>query len=263
MHRIGAVSYLNTKPLIEGLAGDPQARLILDLPSRLSHLLETDQIDVGLIPIVDYLRQPALSLIPGISIACDGPVLSVMIFSRVPMDRVRTLACDEGSQTSVALARLLFARRFGAIPDGRPFPLFAKAESILEDAVLLIGNRALCAELPDFPYCWDLGLEWKRETGLPMVFAVWAAVPAAPVERIGSLLKKAKERGLARCARLAHEGSIELGIDGALCRRYLEQIIRFDLGPAECQAIARFAALSLAHGLIAKGYNRNHELLSA
>lgn len=263
MHRIGAVSYLNTKPLIEGLANEPEARLILDLPSRLSALLETGRIDVGLIPIVDYLRQPGLSLIPGISISCDGPVLSVMIFSRVPLDQVRTLACDEGSQTSIALARLLFARRFGAIPENRPFPISALPESIDEDAVLLIGNRALCAELPNFPYSWDLGLEWKRETGLPMVFAVWAATPDAQVARIASLLKKAKERGLANCARLAHEGSIELGIDGALCRRYLEQIIRFDLGPLECQAISRFAAMSMANGLIANGYNRNHELLSA
>lgn len=263
MNRIGAVSYLNTRPLIEGLALNPEIELVLDLPSRLSDLLESGAIDVGLIPVADYLRLPHLKPIPDISISCDGPVLSVMIFSRVPMDRVKTLSWDEGSHTSITLTRLLFSRRFGQIPQIRLLPINANLQELKTDAVLLIGNRALSAEMSDYPFAWDLGLEWKRETGLPMVFAIWAATPQANLKKLVPLLKNAKETGLSHIAKLAHEGARELGIDGALCRRYLEQIIRYDLGPKELEGMGRFASLAFSEGILSREYNRHHELLIA
>src|SRR5262245_41641341 len=106
--RVGAVNYLNSKPLIERLTDfAPQFELSLDLPSRLADQLAAGAIDVGLIPVVEYFRGSGYSFVPNIAIASHGPVLSVTLFSRVPLAEVRSVALDEGSRTSAALAQIL------------------------------------------------------------------------------------------------------------------------------------------------------------
>src|SRR5690349_12556900 len=105
--RIGAVNYLNTKPLIcdlEELA--PEAELVLDVPSRLADLLAAGELDVGLIPVIEYFRAGDYSIVPDIAIATRGPVLSVTLFSRCPWQQIRTVALDAGSRTSAALAQV-------------------------------------------------------------------------------------------------------------------------------------------------------------
>src|SRR5256714_10708363 len=106
--RIGAVSYLNTKPLVHDLETlAPHAELILDYPSRLADQLARGELEVALIPVIEYFRAGTYRLIPNIAIASQGPVLSVTLFSRVPWTDVRRVALDEGSRTSVALAQVL------------------------------------------------------------------------------------------------------------------------------------------------------------
>src|SRR6185437_3609814 len=109
--RVGAVNYLNTRPLIcdlEALA--PQAELLLDVPSRLADLLAAGDLDVALIPVIEYFRAGTYSVVPGLSIASNGPVLSVTLFSRVPWAGIRRVALDEGSRTSAALTQILLRK---------------------------------------------------------------------------------------------------------------------------------------------------------
>ncbi len=115
--RVGAVNYLNTKPLVydfERLA--PQAELVFDSPSRLADDLAAGRLDVALIPSIEFFHDPTYTIVSDACIACRGPVLSVKLFSRGPIESIRTLALDEGSRTSVALVRILLDERFGIAP---------------------------------------------------------------------------------------------------------------------------------------------------
>src|SRR5262245_64709370 len=122
--RIGAVNYLNTKPLIEDLETlAPEAELVLEVPSRLADLLVDGRLDVALIPIIEYFRAGNYTIVPNISIASRGPVLSVTLFSRVPWKDIRRVALDEGSRTSAALCQVLLRKRHGVHPEFVPLPL--------------------------------------------------------------------------------------------------------------------------------------------
>ena len=115
--RVGAVNYLNTKPLIYQLERiAPQAEIVLDLPSRLADRLATGELDVALIPLIECFNRPSYTVVSDACIGCRGPVLSVKLFSRVPPPEIQSLALDEGSRTSVALARILLKKRFGIEP---------------------------------------------------------------------------------------------------------------------------------------------------
>jgi chorismate dehydratase len=252
--RIGAVEYLNTKPLIcdlEQLA--PDAELVLDLPSRLADGLAEGLLDVALIPVIEYFRAGTYTIIPNIAIASRGPVLSVTLFSRVPIQQIRTLALDEGSRTSSALAQVLLWHRYGLRPRLQPLPMDRPAEEIDADAVLLIGDRAMRASLPGHPYSYDLGQEWHDWTELPFVYAVWAVRPGVDLGDVADALVTAKQRGLERVAQIAHEEAPRLRLDAGFCRRYLSNIIRFDLGPRELAGLQRFYDLACEIGLAPPG----------
>src|SRR3954469_15289607 len=114
--RVASVSYFNAKPLIHGLDRQSDVHLLLDVPSRLIDHLRDERADVALLPVIDYQRMYGLRIVPSGAIGCDGPTLTVRIFSRVPIERITTLACDTDSHTSVALAHLILANRFGLRP---------------------------------------------------------------------------------------------------------------------------------------------------
>src|SRR5205807_7030921 len=138
--RIGAVSYLNTKPLVYGLAElAPQDELVFDLPSRLADDLAAGRLDVALIPSIEFFKNPNYTIVSDACIACRGPVRSVKLFSRVPLPSIRTLALDEGSRTSVALVQILLRERFGIEPRLLPFPIDIQPEAVDADALLMIG----------------------------------------------------------------------------------------------------------------------------
>src|SRR5437764_13547276 len=173
--RVGAVNYLNSKPLIERLTDfAPSVELSLDLPSRLADRMAAGGLDVGLIPVVEFFRGDGYSFVPNIAIGSRGPVLSVTLFSRVPWPEIRSVALDEGSRTSSALTQILLRKRYGVNPEVRPLPIDAGPEDVKTDAVLLIGDRAMRACLPGFRYAFDLGEAWPAWTGLPTVHALWA-----------------------------------------------------------------------------------------
>src|SRR5687768_3915648 len=169
--RIGSVSYLNAKPLIYGLEHAPDLELALDVPSRLLEGLERNRYDVALLPVIDYQRMAGLVLVPGGGIGCDGPTLTVRIFSHVPVERITRLACDTDSHTSVALARIVLAERYGIRPDfvdatfTGSAPDSGRLSDGVADAQLLIGDKVVCEEPKGFEYQVDLGGAWKEMTG--------------------------------------------------------------------------------------------------
>ena len=174
--RIGAVSYLNSKPLVEGLVELlPDTEIRLDYPSRLADDLTSGELDVALIPSIEYFRGQDYLITSDACVAAHGPVLSVKLYSRVPWSDVRTLALDEGSRTSATLARILLSERFGVQPELQPLPIDHRTEDTTADAILLIGDRAILPPKEKFLVTWDLGQEWFEWTGLPFVFAMWVA----------------------------------------------------------------------------------------
>jgi chorismate dehydratase len=252
--RIGAVNYLNTKPLIYGLEElAPEAEVVLDVPSRLAQLLKEEQLEVGLIPVVEYFRAGRYSIVPDIAITSHGPVLSVTLFSRVPWRDIRSVALDEGSRTSAALTQVLLRRRYGVDAKMTSLPLAQGAEDIDADAVLLIGDRAMRACLPGFAHAFDLGQEWQDWTGLPFVYAFWAVREGVELESVEQALVEAKRRGCARLGEIAFQEAPRLGLDAGFCRRYLTHIIRFDLGPREQAGLEHFYRLISEEGLAPRG----------
>lgn len=262
--RVGAVNYLNTKPLVEGLTGfAPGIDLLFDLPSRLADQLAAGELDVGLIPVVELFRAGTYSVVPDVSIASRGPVLSVTLFSRVPWPNIRSVALDEGSRTSAALTQVILRKRYGVRPRVEPLPIDAPAEAAGTDAVLLIGDRAMRACLPGFAFAYDLGQEWADWTGRPFVYAIWAVRDGVDLGRAEHAFAEAKRFGLGRAGVIAAREAPLLGLDPGFCRRYLSNVLHYDLGPPEVAGLTRFHELAAELGLAPPGvslvrYRRPH-----
>ncbi len=252
--RIGAVSYLNSKPLVYRLADlAGGAELILDLPSRLADQLHAGSLDVALIPAIEYFRGGSCRIVRNIAVASDGPVLSVTLFSRVAWPRIRRVALDIGSRTSAALTQILLRKRYGLSPDIVPHTMESPTETVDADAVLLIGDRAMRACLPGFPFAFDLGQEWHDWVGLPFVYAVWAVREGIDLGSVEAALHEAKRQGCAAIGQIAFQEAPALGLDAGFCRRYLANIIRFDLGPREQAGLLHYYTLAAELGLARRG----------
>ncbi len=248
--RIGAVTYLNARPLIVALAElDPRMELVIDYPSRLADALAAGQLDVAMIPSIEYARHPEFSIISDVCIACDGPVRSVKLYGRVPVEDVRTLALDEGSRTSAALARILLKERFGVVPELRTLPIGVELNDVPADAVLMIGDRGMAPVNRVFEFVWDLGEEWSRWTGLPFVFSLWVARPGVDLRGVERTLATARDVGLTRLAEIARREAPLIGVAEADCLSYLRDHLEFRLGRRQRQGLERFFALAGRLGL--------------
>ncbi|HWG45570.1 MAG TPA: menaquinone biosynthesis protein [Gemmataceae bacterium] len=257
--RVGAVNYLNTKPLICDLERlTSQVELSLEVPSRLADLLADGKLDVALIPVIEYFRAGRYSVVPNIAIASRGPVLSVTLFSRVPWADIRRVALDAGSRTSAALTQILLGKRYSVSAEVVSLPLDRAAEDVDADAVLLIGDRAMRACLPGFAHAFDLGQEWFDWTGLPFVYAVWAVREGVDLHGVEEALHQAKQRGLDRAGPIAHAEAPRLGLDAGFCRRYLSNILHFDLGPREQAGLHHYYMLACELGLARRGVNLDY-----
>ncbi len=242
---VGAVAYLNARPLIFALPQFlPEAEIVVDFPSRLAVGLAAGRFDVALIPSIEYLRQPGLRIASDAAIACDGPVLSVKLFSRVPVERVQTLALDEGSRTSAALAQILLAERHGLRPRLQPLPLDAAPTDSTADAMVVIGDRGMLAPQEDYSFVWDLGEEWCCWTGLPFVFALWAARSHVEQAPLDEALAAARDEGIKHFAEIARRAAPEVGLPEADCLRYLRDNLEFHLGPRQHEGLERFYELA-------------------
>jgi chorismate dehydratase len=249
--RVGAVSYLNTKPLIyrfDRWARD--AQLVLDLPSRLADRLACADLDVALVPVVECFRGAGYAIVSDACIACRGPVLSVKLFSRVPIDRIQSLALDEGSRTSVVLLQILLRRRFGLQPKLTPLRIGQGPGDVEADGVLLIGDRAMHASREVFAAEWDLGAEWCDTMGLPFVFAVWAARPGVDARHIALALARTRDAALDALEQVAAAAAAEAGLDVATCLSYFRDNLYFHLGARERQGLELFLEQAIEFGLV-------------
>jgi chorismate dehydratase len=239
--RVGAVQYLNTRPLVEGLAA-PDLDLSYDLPSRLADGLAAGRLDVALVPSVEVFRHPEFRIVSNACIGCRGPVMSVKLLFRVAPHRVRSLAVDEGSRTSAALARILLAEMHGVIPRVESLPIGSTSDDTSADAILLIGDRALgsVAGSGSFQVIQDLGDEWCRWTGLPFVFAVWAARPGADSKELVARLEAARDRGMKNLPAIAAAEAAGHGLTVPQCLAYLRDNLHYDVAEAELEALRLF-----------------------
>lgn len=263
MRRLGCVSYLNAKPLIDGLDALEDTLVRLDVPSRLMEDLCAGEVDIALCPVIDYFRSPVpLEIVPVGGIGCRGPTLTVRLFSRVPLDQIEAVHTDSDSHTSVALLRVLLAERLSLRPRiidftpagaGKPPPATASpAAAPAPEAMLLIGDKVITdAPKPElYPHQIDLGESWHALTGLPFVFAVWMAQPNAD---LGDLPRILQERRLANAGRIdaivARHAS-ERRWPPALAAHYLGSLLRYHVGDEELDAIRRFGEAAYRLGLI-------------
>ena len=248
--RLGAVSYLNTKPLVYGLDAHPDRFDVrFDVPAKCAQLLHEARVDLGLIPAIEYLRGE-YAIVPDVSIASDGDVATVAVFTRKPIEQVKTLALDLSSRTSVALTRVLCAKKWRIEPSLTPAEPDLEAMLRRADAALVIGDPAFAIDPAKHHVTKiDLGAEWKALTGLPFVYAMWVGRPDAASAEQCRALQAARDRGLAHLPAIAKQ---ESGGDAEYEQRalvYLRDNLKYSLGEAERAGLRRFHELATEIGV--------------
>ncbi len=263
--KLGTVPYLNADPLAAALREPDAALLVGDavelgaqVPAELLRTLLDGRLDAALVSTAGVLPYPELRILPGMCVSSRGPVMSIQLYCRRPVEAVRTVALDASSRSAVALTRTLFAEVWRTHPEFRTLPPDLPSMLDQADAALLIGNPALQANHALETGKWpglvreshDLGAVWDTLTGLPFVYAVWAAPADRDLDRLSAALQRAKAWGVRRRGMLAARGAETLGLPPAVTRRYLDEAIRYDLGPDERAGMERFCALAVRHGVL-------------
>lgn len=247
--RLGAVSYLNAKPLVYGLAARaPQFEIVYDVPSRLADALCSGQLDVALVPSIECARNPDYVAISDACIACRGPVLSVKLFSRKPMRTIQSLALDAGSRTSVLLARILLWERYRLRPSLSWLSIDRGPAATAADAVLLIGDRAIRPSQAEFVDCWDLGDQWFRWSELPFVFARWLARPGIDTCGLDEILGATRDSGVAHLEEIARAEAAGVGLSTEQTLSYLRDNLHFTFSSRERRGMERFFQLAAQLG---------------
>ena len=241
--RVCAVNFLNTSPLVWGMLHGPQKGLFdLDfrVPSGCADQMAGAAADIGIVPCFELTRQD-LDIVPGAGIACHGPVRSILLVSKRPASEIRTLAVDTSSRTSVQLARVILERRYGADYTAIPHAPDLHAMLRVADAALIIGDPALRLDPERLPYeVHDLGGEWVEMTGLPMVFAVWAARKDAVTPEVIEAFHASCRYGIEHMDEIVAVESARLDLTPELVRDYLTHHIVHELGPREYEGMGLF-----------------------
>lgn len=247
-YRVGTVAYLNAKPLTWALERGqvPEIEAVPAVPSRLAELLLAGDLHAAIVSSVLALRQPELALLPAAGcIAADGPVQSVLLFSRVHIAQIRSVALDTSSLTSVALIRVLLEARYGLRPDYLHRPPDLAAMLAEADAALIIGDPGLAQHFrgtkdPPAYEVMDLGRVWREWTGLPFVFAAWVAPRELAEGELPALLERGRALSADAIPEIAGAEAARLGLPVEVCRHYLEQVIRYEFGAREQEGLTLF-----------------------
>ena len=234
--RIGCVKYLNARPLIHGWPGEVHC----DHPAALCAMLADGELDAAFVSSFEFLRDPIYAIVGGVCVAADGPVYSVFVAHREPLERIQEITVDPNSRTSVNLLRCLLAER--------EYP--ARLIDGEAEARLLIGDQAIRFRQQHesgYEY-WDLAAEWKRATALPFVFALWLIRPetqnaADTANRLRALCRQNLDT-LDQLIAAQDEFTPEF------CDRYFREHLRFTFGDAEKQGLLHFRGLCEKHGLL-------------
>jgi len=266
--KIGAVSYLNTKPLIASLSKTlgVEDELRLDLPSRLASQLANRELDIGLIPVVEFLRGPkflahsqrqpsdeanSYRILSDGMIGCKGIVRSVRLFFRTDPSQVKTLAIDEGSKTSEALSKILLADICNVHPKIIPLPISSNPDKTPGDAVLVIGDRAMHPQaFQSFQSDWDLGAKWFEHTGLPFVFAMWVGREDCETPIWKERFEVARDEGLASLPELCDRYASSYDLSHEQCMEYLGSNLRFKMTSEDLLGLKTFYNRAVDWGLV-------------
>lgn len=252
--KVSVVQYLNTVPLIWGmLHGEQQCKyeLAYTTPAGCADAVREGKADIGIIPSIEYQRIDGLCVVRGVSIASNGEVKSVLLLSRVPVERVRTVAADNSSRTSVALARILLEKFYlrqveMAAAEPEPDEMLKHA-----DSALVIGDPALAYRGPA-PHIYDLAAEWRKFTGLPFVFAFWAGRDSEALRELATDLQRSRDYGLAHIHEVAAESAPRYKMTPEAVQFYLTQNIDYNLNESHQQGLGLFYKLACDMGVISE-----------
>ena len=222
-----------------------------EVPSRCAALLKSGEADIGLVPVIELERQP-LQRITEQGIASRGPVRSILLFTKVPPAQIRCMAADSGSRTSVVLAQIWLQEKFGVQPEVTSMP--PKVDTMLAqfDACLVIGDAALQVDAASVQgaQVFDLGQEWTEMTGLPFVYAVWAAREGFDSTFSAEVLRDSWLFGNERIAAIAASEAESHGVSEEIAVRYLTRNIQFEIDEDSQRGLSRFRALARSAGLV-------------
>ena len=250
--RLGAVNYLNVRPLVLGLEQDSRFTLRYDPPSACAQLLAAGEIDLGMVPSITYLDRPDDRIVPGVAIGSDGPVASVALFSRRPMRAVRHIALDTSSRTSAALVRILCRRVFEIGPTFLPHAPDVTAMLASADAALLIGDAALFLDhRAEGLEKWDLGGLWTDMTGLPFVWAFWSGPAGAVNGASVAALQAAAHRGAGQADAIARAYCATSPERVPQAAQYLRENLAFELTPRALEGLQTYYREAAAAGIAA------------
>lgn len=254
-----AVSYLNTVPLVWGLlhSSDQALRSVFDvrfaLPSICADQLRSGEADIGIVPVIEMARQ-GLDYFRGVGIACHGPVRTILLISKVPFEKIRTLATDAGSRSSVMLSRVILAEKYGAAPKLISRPPDLPSMLAEADAALIIGDAALQLDPEKLPFeTLDLGQVWNEMTGLPMVFAVWSGRKEVMQPRFEQAFLDSCRYGLDHMDDIVAAEAPSRGFAPELVRTYLTKHIVFELGPRDLEGLQLYLKHALALDRVQEG----------
>jgi chorismate dehydratase len=254
-YRLGCVSFLNARPLIEGLEGRSDLDLRFDVPSRLLPDLEAGQVDVALCPVIDLQTSKAdLEILPVGGIGCYGKTLTVRLFSRVPFPQIQSVSCDTDSHTSIVLMRVLLDHCYQIRPEIISHQL-SESDYPTHDAMLLIGDKVVTHPPDDQVYIYqmDLGESWHQNMKLPFVFAVWMARRGTSLGDLPATLDQTRHLNttdLKRLKELVERQAPKHGWPVELAQQYLGHWLRYDIGQIQLQAIELFFQKAHKLGLI-------------
>jgi chorismate dehydratase len=280
--RVSVVEYLNTAPLVWGFTNGPlQGRYELSfaVPAQCAEQLRCGDVDLGIIPAIEYQRMDGMAVLPGMAVAAKDAVRSILVVSRCPIARVRRLALDASSRSSQALVRILCAERWGIQPEFVTTPPDLEAMLRDADAALLIGDPALrldvqlaqlAAKPRDEDYCcggdpsqwpiagmeaiylYDVAHEWRALTGLPCVLAIWVGRREAVTPQVVADFAASKEYGLARIGEIAEAAAEKLELPATELESYLRENIDFTLDAENRAGLELYFRKARQLGLIAE-----------
>ncbi len=250
--KVSVVQYLNTVPLVWGmLHGEQQGKFDLSFttPAGCAEALRGKQAEIGIIPSIEYQRIDRAQILAGISIASKNAVKSVLLLSKLPVEKVTSVAVDNSSRSSAALLRILFRKFYKRsinITPSVPKPLDMLKRA---DAALLIGDPALTFNGP-VAEIYDLAAEWKKFTGLPFVFALWVGREDSVPSKHRKDFEASRDFGLAHLDDIAAEYAAPLNLPAASLKVYLTENIDYSLDEENRKGLRLFYKLARETAII-------------
>lgn len=254
--RLACVSYLNTLPLIEGLERLDELELVQLVPAKIGGMVESGEVDLGLVSLIDAARTSSpLALVPVGMIGCDGPTMTVQLYSKVPAQQITRVDADSHSHTSAALCQIILSRVHGVCAKFVAHDYGAAPSHQTPQTVLLIGDKVVTdpPSEQEYPHQIDLGLAWKELTGLGTMYAVWMCredrADDPRIHAAAALLDRQRRRNAMRLDWIVSKHAHAHGWPVEQARHYLTELLRFDVGPEQMQGAQRLIDEAAALGL--------------